>query len=118
MSPCSTSPHLCEAEVQELGAGFREHHVAGFQVAMNDAAAVGFVERVRNLEAVLQELGSGKRALFESGRQRLPFEIFHHQIINSVLVAYVVERADVRMIQAGNGASFAIESLAHFRRAL
>ena len=45
-----------------------------------------------------------------------PFEIFHHQVIDAVLMADVVERADVRMIQAGNGAGFAIESLANFRR--
>ena len=40
--------------------------------------------------------------------------IFHHQKINAVLVASVVERADVRMIQAGDGLCFALEALAQF----
>src|SRR6202030_339095 len=109
---------LRQAEVEKLGAGFCEHHIAGLQVTMNDSATVGFVQSISDLGRGAQELGSGEWALFNSGRQRLPFEIFHHQIINSVLVADVIERADMRMIEAGNSAGFAVESLAYFRRAL
>src|SRR6266404_2498739 len=47
-------------------------------------------------------------------RERLAFQIFHHQIINAVLLADVEECADVRMIQAGNSARFALESFAQF----
>jgi hypothetical protein len=37
---------LGEAEIEELGAGFGEHDVAGFQIAVDHPAAVSFVERV------------------------------------------------------------------------
>jgi len=40
-----------EAEIEKLGAGFGEHDVAGFQIAMDDAAAVSFVERVGDFRA-------------------------------------------------------------------
>ena len=50
----------------------------------------------------------------QSLRERLAFEIFHHQEINFVLMARVVERADVGMIQAGDGFCFALEALAQF----
>ena len=47
-------------------------------------------------------------------RERLALQIFHHQIIISILLTDVVEDADVRMIQAGDGLCFALESLAQF----
>ncbi len=47
-------------------------------------------------------------------RERLAFDVLHHQKIGAVLVADVVERADVRMIQAGDGLCFALEALAQF----
>ena len=81
---------------------------------MRDAFAVRLVQRVGNLNGVLQHLLRRQRAFQQPLRQRLAFQILHHQEIDPVLVADVVEGADVRMIQAGDGASFALESLAQF----
>src|ERR1700683_3549301 len=53
---------------------------------------------------------------FNSRCQRLALEIFHHQILGAVLMADVVEHADVRMAEAGNGARLTLKSLANFRR--
>ncbi len=50
-------------------------------------------------------------------RERLAFQILHHEEINPVLVAGVVERADVGMVQTGDGFCFALEALAQFRAA-
>src|ERR1700674_473947 len=79
---------------------------------MRHAFAVGLVERVGNLDGVLQDLLQRQRTFQQTLRERLAFEIFHYQIIDTVLLADVEESADVGMIQAGNGASFALESLA------
>lgn len=74
------------------------------------------IQSVRDLGRVSQQISTGQWALLNPCCQRLPLEILHHQIINSVLVADVIERADVRMIEAGNGARFTLESLPNFRR--
>ena len=79
---------------------------------MRYAFAVRLVERVGNLDGVLQHLFQRQRAFLQSLSERLAFQIFHHQIINSVLMAGVVERADMGMIQAGNRPCFALESFA------
>ena len=105
---------LRQTKVQQLRAGLGEHDVAGLQIAMRDAFAVSLVQRVGNLDGVLQHLLHRQRTFLQPLRERLAFEIFHHQKINSVLMADVVEGADVRMIQAGDRFCFALESLAQF----
>ena len=78
---------------------------------MNNAAAMRFVQRVRNLCTVFQYLLKRQRALFEALGERLAFHALHHQIVGSVLMTDVMQHADVRMIQAGDGFRFAFESL-------
>ena len=73
------------------------------------------IERVGNFYRVLHYLLDRQRAFQQPLRERLALEIFHHQKINSILVARVVERADVGMIQAGDGFCFAVEALAQIR---
>src|SRR5437899_2661517 len=45
-----------------------------------------------------------------SDLQRLPLEILHDQVIDAVLMADVVQRADIRMGEAGDGLRLAFES--------
>ena len=82
---------------------------------MHYAVAVGVVERVGDLNGVLQHLVQRQRALLQPVRQRFAFQVLHHQVVDSVLLADVVQRADVGMIQAGDGARFALEALARVR---
>ena len=79
---------------------------------MDDAVAMGFVEGVGDLNAVAQDLGRRQRALGECLGQRLAFEILHDDVVDAILRADVVERADVGMVQAGDGAGLALEALA------
>ena len=112
---CGLLPQLGQAEVQQLRAGFREHDVARLQIAVSDALAMRLVERVGNFYRVLQDLLDRQRTFLQSLRERFAFQVFHHQKINFVLMSCVVERADVGMIQAGDGFCFAVESLAQIR---
>ncbi|MBI4264353.1 MAG: hypothetical protein HY657_08250 [Acidobacteria bacterium] len=114
MVPCAVSPGvvvgsidrftpatagLRQAEVEELGARLRQHDVAGFQIAMDDARAVRLVERVDNLDGELERLldrqplqTRAAHALCEmqgptvSSAQprgeRLALEQLHHEVID------------------------------------
>jgi hypothetical protein len=74
-----------------------------------DSLAVSFVECVGNLDGITQHLIQRQRTFLQPLSQRLAFQILHHQEISSVLMADVVKRADVRMIQASNRPCFALE---------
>ena len=78
------------------------------------AFAVRFVQGVGHFNRILQSLLQRQRALLQPVRECFPFQIFHHQIIGSVLTADVKQRADVRMIQTGDGLRFALKALAQF----
>src|SRR5206468_5400657 len=46
--------------------------------------------------------------------ERLALQVFHDQEIDAVLVTYVMQGADVGMVQAGDGARLALEALPQF----
>ena len=54
---------------------------------MDHAAAVRFVEPIRDLRAKFQNLVQRQRTFFEALRQRLPFHAFHDQIVDAILMA-------------------------------
>ena len=101
-------------EVQKLGSRPREHDVRGLQVAMDDSPPVRRAERAGNLPAETKHLFRGQRTLRQSLGQGLALHELHHQEGEAVLVAHVVERADVGMVQAGDGSRFTLEPLSHF----
>ena len=45
------------------------------------------------------------------GALRLALHTFHHKVIDTVLVTDVMQRTDVRVIQAGDSLRFALEPL-------
>jgi hypothetical protein len=47
---------LGQSKVHELRAGFGQHDVAGFQVAMDDAGLVGFLQTLADFNSILQQL--------------------------------------------------------------
>ena len=79
---------------------------------MDDALAVRAVERLGDLDPVAEDLLARERAARETRRQGLPFEVFHDEILGPVLVADVVEDADVRMRQARDRPRLALEAFA------
>ena len=76
---------------------------------MHDPAAVRAVEGAGDLDAVTDRLVERQLAALEPVRQALALEVLHHEVLGAVLVAHVVERADVRMAQARDRARLALE---------
>ena len=106
---------LGQPEVEQLRARLRQHDVARLQIAMHNAVPVRLVERVRNLNPVTDRLLHGERSFLESPGERLPLEIFHDQEGHALVVADVIERADVRMTELRDRLRFAIEPLPKLR---
>jgi len=79
---------------------------------MGHALAVRLVERVGDLDRVLQHLLQRQQAFRKPLRQCFAFQALHDEEVGAVLLADVEERADVRMVEAGDGTSFALESFA------
>ena len=63
---------------------------------------------------IFSEFRERQRAPAQAVGKRLAVEELHDQEVGAVLRADVVEMADVRMIQRGNGAGFALETLLEF----
>jgi hypothetical protein len=89
---------------------------------VDDSLAVRGVERQRDLLPDLQQLRERQRASLQALGQRLPFQQLHHQVMELLLpwrslrgrgVADVVQRADVGMVQRGDGLRLALEALAN-----
>ncbi len=78
---------------------------------MNDAVAMRFGERTGDLDPKLEELIERQRPFSKLFGQRGALEIFHHEEIDAICVADVVQDADVRMPQPGDGPCLAFESM-------
>ena len=78
---------------------------------MSDPAAMRFIKSVSYLRAEFQNLLEGEWASSQAVGERFSFDILHHQVVNSILLANVVQNANVWVIQAGNGFCFAFKSL-------
>jgi len=91
--------HLGEAEVENLGvASFGHEYVGGFDVAMNDAPGVSGVERVRDLDANLQNTIEFQRAVADQMLERRTVEKLHGDKGAAVLVVDFIDSADIWMV--------------------
>ena len=57
------------------------------------------LQPVADLGPVSQDLLDGQRPLAQTVCQGLTFQVFHDQVVDAILVANVVQRADVGMVQ-------------------
>jgi len=104
-----------DAEVEELHAAARDHHVGGLQIAMDDAAAMRLVQGIDDLDGVRQRLLDRHRPPRETLLQRLTFDVLHHQVLDAILLADVVDRADVWVVEARDDLGFTPERAARRR---
>jgi hypothetical protein len=73
------------------------------------------VERTGYLDCHPQCFSERQGAASDSIGECLTLDVFHHQELDAILIADIVERANVRVIQTRNGPSFQLESFAKFR---
>src|SRR2546423_11407182 len=76
---------------------------------------MSLIQRIGNLDGISQHFFQGQRSAFEAIGQRLTFQVFHDQEVSMVLLADVVKRADMGVIEASNGARFSHKALMYFR---
>ncbi len=77
---------------------------------MNDPLRVRRVEGVGNLDGDVDEALDGQRPPADVPGQHLAVEQFHGEKMPAVVLAYLVNRADVGMVQAGNRAGLVLEA--------
>ena len=79
---------------------------------MDDAFAVRASERVSNLDGNGERIIDRKlRRSAQPVRERLPFEILEHEVVERSVPADVVNGADVRIVERRNRARFLLEAL-------
>ena len=104
-----------ESEVEELRASLREHDVRGLEIAMRDAQPMGFVQSIRDLDAVLHRVGDGQRSARDAIGERLALDELHDDVGPIGDASDVVHGADVRMIQARDDPGLALEAFGQLR---
>jgi len=104
-----------QTEVHQLGPGAGQHDVARLQVAVDDARAVRLVEALGDPSAIPHHLLDRKASLGETGSQRLALQVFHNDVVDPVLLAEVIELADVGVAELRDGARLALETLTGLR---
>src|SRR6185436_18801946 len=98
-------------EVQDLGvAAWADENFGGLDITVNDAGAVRRIQRVGDFDAERQQRVHLQTAMLEDFLlQRGALQILHGDEGATVLLADVVNGADVGMILRGGGASLALE---------
>ena len=104
--------HFGQAEVEDLGvSALGDEDVRGLDVAMDDAAGVRRVERVGDLDAERKDGFEFHRAAADQVLERRTVEELHDEEGAAVVLADVVNGADIGMIQSGSGFGFAAKTL-------
>ena len=106
---------LRQTKVHQLCARFGQHDVRRLQIAMDDALLMRLLQGLSDFCSNLQNLIERQRAFRQALGESLAFEILHDQEVGAVLRADVVKRADIRMLQRGNGFGLALHALLQFR---
>ena len=88
-----------------------EQDVLRLDVAVDDAFVVGELERLADLRDDRQRLlGRQPPGLLDLAQVAAVHE-FHHQVMQRARLPEIMHGDDVRMVQAGQGAGFAVEPL-------
>src|SRR3990170_6014231 len=69
------------------------------------------VEGIGDLDAGAQGLVEWQRTFLYAIGQSLPFEVLQHQEVHPILASDVIERADVRVVQARDGTGLPLEAV-------
>ena len=103
--------HFRQPEIENLRVpAIRDEEVRGLDVAMDDPCGVCGLQRVGDLDRKQQQHVDVDRAASDSMLQRHALEELHDDEGVAVLLADVVNRADVGMVQRGRGPRFSPEA--------
>ncbi len=111
---------LGDSEIGENGLpAFGEHDVGRFDVAVDDAFAVGVVEAAQRVFQDAQDFGQRHTlaldaVLVQAGAQGVAFEQFHDHVVDVVLDIEVEDLHNGGMPQPGDGARLAPEAAQEF----
>ena len=83
--------------------GFRSRWTTPWRCALSRASAISIPET--------QSLFERKWPFLQALGERVALEVLHDDVIDTILATDVVERANMRMTQAGNGAGLSLEAL-------
>jgi hypothetical protein len=99
-----------EPEVENLHLPtLRQEDVGRLEVAMEQTLRVGSVQRVRERDGFVQDGIDVERAAPKTLLERLALEQLHDEVRPAVLLADVIQGADIRVVQRRNGARFPLE---------
>jgi hypothetical protein len=84
----------------------RYDHIARLEVTVHDAPFVRMSERVGKLYAIADEDFRRQAARGDFLAQWATFEVFHGEVRPALSLAYFVDRANVGMVERGNGPGF------------
>ena len=94
-----------EPEVQDFHLSRRrQHQVRRFQIAVDDAGGVGGVERVGHLRDEAGDLGHRQRTAGKASGEGFALVVRHRDERLAGVVADLVDRGDVRVIERAGGA--------------
>ncbi len=99
-----------ETEVQDFHAALgRDHDVAGLQIAVDHASLVSGGQCARDLKREIDHAFDGGDVAFEKRVERSPLDELHGEEANASVFLDGVKDDDVRVIERGDGARFALE---------
>ena len=104
------------AEIRHLDAAvFQHHHIVGFDVPVNDAAAVGMLQGLADLHAEMQGfLPVEGSLLLHILLQGDAVDQLHHNEVGLIGGGNVVDLHDIGMAQHGNSLTLVLEPAAEF----
>ena len=103
---------LRQTEVEDLGlAAGVDEDVRRLDVTVNDSLRVRRLERVRELNADIEQASDVERAAADPLRERDPFQQFHGDEVLPLELIDRVDSADRRMVERRRGACFALKTV-------
>ncbi len=94
---------LRETKVEDFAvAAAGDENIGGLDVAVNDPFGVCGIQSVCDFYSQIQQLFEGQRLAFDATLECPPIQVFHGDEGLTVLLAKVVDRANIRMIECGS----------------
>ena len=103
--------HLGQSEIEDLGvAALGDENICRLNIAMHNAFAMRSIERLRNFDPQTQHGFEFQRTPGDQVLESDAIQVLHHYVGFAVLLAYVMDRTNVGMVQGGSRLGFAAET--------